>query len=29
MDAIVTENGFGWVARAPALGPVLERKAGR
>jgi 5-formyltetrahydrofolate cyclo-ligase len=29
MDAIVTENGFGWVARAPSLGPVLERKAGR
>ena len=29
MDAIVTENGFGWVARAPAPGPALERKAGR
>jgi 5-formyltetrahydrofolate cyclo-ligase len=29
MDAIVTENGLGWVARAPSLGPVLERKAGR
>ena len=29
MDAIVTENGFGWVARAPAPDPVLERKAGR
>lgn len=29
MDAIVTEAGFGWVARPSALGPVLERKAGR
>jgi len=29
MDAIVTENGFGWVARAPAQGPALARKAGR
>jgi 5-formyltetrahydrofolate cyclo-ligase len=29
MDAIVTENGFGWVARPPAPSPVLDRKAGR
>jgi len=29
MDAIVTEDGFAWVAGDPALNPVPDRKAGR